>query len=91
MQSEMSSTGTLTTFGYFFISSRFVEPFATHTFLPFKSLIRLAFESVRTSTFWPARKYSEVKLIWVQRVQLIVMTSATMSTSPFRSAGMRWA
>ena len=51
----------------------------------------VAFESVRTSTFCPAWKYSDEKSICVQRSQLIVMTSATMSTAPLCSAGMRCA
>ena len=51
----------------------------------------VAGESVRTRIFWPASKYCDEKAICCQRSQFTVMTSATMSTEPSSSAGMRCA
>ena len=43
-------------------------------------MMSVAVESVRTSIFWPASKYCDEKSICAHRAQLIVITSATMST-----------
>ncbi len=68
-----------------------VEPLAAHIRFPCSCEMSVTGESVRTRIFWPASKYCDEKEICAQRSQFTVMTSATMSTEPSRSAGMRCA
>ncbi len=68
-----------------------VDPCAAHIFLPSSCEMSVTGESVRTRIFWPASKYCDENEICAHRSQLTVMTSATMSTEPSCSAGMRCA
>ena len=68
-----------------------VDPVAAHIRFPSMSAIPVAGESLRTRIFWPASKYCDENAICCQRSQFTVMTSATMSTDPSISAGIRCA